>query len=429
MRDLDLLLEKHPLPSWRPLSAIVMALLGGALLWAAVARVDRVATAPGVVAPQGQVRVVQHLEGGIVSEILVREGAAVSAGQPLVRLDLGAEALNADEIRIGLDSLRLERARLLAEALQIDFAPPGDATGRQPDLAEAERATFQSRRREHESSLAVLRDQRTQKELAVQSIGARLRAAKARFGPLSEQREIAQTLSGRKLMRRTEALALERQYQELKGEIADLEVALPLAQAALAEARERELFERNRFRNAANDRLRAVEVEIARRREELSRADSQQRRTVVVSPIDGVVKSLRANTLGGVLRPGEPILEIVPSRERLVIEARLSPDDIGHVRLGQAARVKLATYDFLTYGALDGRVSRLAADANRDESGAYYFPIVIETDRDHLAVGADRYPLSAGMTAQVDIRLGDRSFLRYLIEPALKLREEAFGER
>lgn len=429
MSALETLLERHPLPTWRPTAAIVMALLTGGLGWASLAQVERIAIAPGVVAPHGQVRVVQHLEGGIVEQLNVRNGDAVTAGQPLLTIDLGEEGLNADEIQIRVDALTLERARLLAETLQVDLAMPDAAAARQPDLARAERATYTSRRREYESGQAVLRDQRTQRELAVESILARMKAGRSKLEPLSQQRDIAQALAERQLMKRTEALSLERQYQELLGELADLEVALPLAQSALAEARERELFERNRFRNAANDRLRAVEIELARQSELLGRAQRQVRRTVVESPIDGVVTSLSVNTIGGVVRPGEPILEVVPSRERLVIEAKLSPDDVGHVTAGQPARVKLSTYDFFRYGALDGDVARIAADATADENGVYYFQMVIQPDQDHLAVGDQQYPLSAGMAAQVEVKLGSRSVIEYLISPVLKLRDEAFRER
>lgn len=428
MSRLDEIADAHPLPTWRPITWCALALAVGGVVWASQARVDRIAKASGVVAPQGQVRTVQHLEGGIVEQILVREGDAVAAGDPLLQIDLGEGALNADEIQVRLDALTLERARLLAEALQVDLALPEAASKRQPALAKAERAAYQSRRREYESSLAVLRDQRAQKELSIQSIAARLKAARARLAPLDEQRSIAQTLSDRKLMRRTEALTREREYQLLKGEIADLKVALPLAQTALAEARKLEMFERNRFRKAANDRLREVEIDIARQSELLARARRQAQRTVVASPIDGVVKNLSVNTIGGVVRAGQPILEIVPSDETLVIEARLSPDDVGQVRVGQPVKVKISTYDYMRYGALPGEIARVAADANTTEQGQYYFQIVVAPAAQHLSVGEARYRLSPGMTAEVDINLGQRTVLRYLLAPILKLREDAFRE-
>ena len=152
-------------------------------------------------------------------------------------------------------------------------------------------------------------------------------------------------------------------------------------------------------------------------------------RTEVVSPIDGVIQDMKINTIGGVAGPGEPIVEIVPSKERLVVEAQLSPSDIGHVAVGQPATIKITTYDFLTYGSLQGRIVNVSADTNEDAEGNHFFRLIVETDSDHLQVGEERYPIAPGMQAQVDIELGQRSVLRYIVEPVLKLREEAFRDR
>lgn len=429
MSALDQTLKDFPRPSWRTAAWSVIGVMGAGLLWASMATLDRIALADGVVAPQGRVRAVQHLEGGIADKILVRDGDVVEAGQELLHIDLGAGGLNTDEIQVRLDALRLERARLLAETAQIDLHLPAEESARQPDLARAEAALYKSRRREYDSRLAMLRDQKSQRELEVQSISTRLDAARRRMVPLREQRDIAETLSAAKLMARSQALTLAREYETVEGEIRALEVGLPQAQAALAEARERELHERNRFRNEASERLRLVEAEVARQRELLNRADDQAHRTVLRSPISGVVKNLSVHTIGGVVRPGEPVLEIVPSDENLVLEAQLSPNDIGHVAVGQPVTIKIATYDYMTYGALDGWVSHIAADATIDDAGRHFFRLIIETDSDALHVGEDAYPISPGMTATADIKLGERSVFRYLIDPIAKLRDEAFRDR
>ena len=152
-------------------------------------------------------------------------------------------------------------------------------------------------------------------------------------------------------------------------------------------------------------------------------------RAEILSPIDGIVQDMKINTIGGVVGPAEPIVEIVPSKERLVVEAQLSPSDIGHVAVGQPATVKISTYDFLTYGSLSGQIVNVSADSNADAEGNHFFRLIVETDSDRLQVGAQSYPISPGMQAQVDIELGQRSVLRYIIEPALKLRDEAFRDR
>ena len=429
MSEIDALLKRFPLPSWRPFAFAVIGLSVIGAAWASVAELDRIAAAPGVVAPKGQVRTVEHLEGGVAAAIFVREGDRVSAGQALAQVELGGGGLNDAEILVRLDALRLERARLIAEANSIDMSLPQAEAARQPDLADAEKAAYRSRKREYESSLAVLRDQRTQREQEIESLAIRMAAAKRRLEPLAQQAEIARKLVDKQLMPRSAGLGFDRDLKEVEAELKTLEAALPQAQSALGEARERELFERNRFRKTAAERLREVEVDIARQDELYRRATAQAQRTIVASPIDGVVKNLRLTSVGAVVPAGEPIMEIVPTSEKLVIEARLSPLDVGHVSLGQPARVKIATYDFLTYGVLEGEVTHIAADVDQQRDGEPYFRLIVETEADHLASGGRRLPISAGMTADVDLLLGTRSVLRYLVEPILRLREEAFRDR
>lgn len=427
--DLDQLIAGSPTPSWRTLAWLVIAVIIGAGVWASVAELDRIAVAQGVVAPKSRVRTVQHLEGGIVEKIMVSEGDRVKAGQPLVQLDLGVGGLNTNEIQVRLDSLRLERSRLQAEASQIDLHLPDEETARQPDLSDAERAAYKSRKREYETSLAVLRDQRSQKELEVDSIATRLSAARSRLEPIRGQLDIADKLAPSNLMPKMQALGITRDYKDVEGEIAALEASLPQAQSSLAEARQRELYERNRFRKDAAERLREVETEIARQVELQARATDRMNRTVVPSPIDGVVKTLSLNTIGGVIGAGEPIAEIVPSGEKLVIEAQVSPNDIGLIRVGQPATVKISTYDYLSYGTLEGNISQIAADATVDSEGKHFFRIIVEVARDHLEADGRRFPISAGMKADIDLLLGKRTVLRYLIEPVLKLRRESFRDR
>ncbi len=172
-----------------------------------------------------------------------------------------------------------------------------------------------------------------------------------------------------------------------------------------------------------------VEVEIRRIDELLAEATAQSGRTLIRSPTDGIVKNLRINTIGGVVRPGEPILDIVPECDRLVVEARLDPADRGYVRVGQPALVKLTTYDYVRYGGLEGEVVRIAPDSDVTQAGRPYFRVVVETRKTWLGDTKDSLPISVGMQATVDIRTGRRTVLDYLLRPVLKLKSEAFRER
>lgn len=429
MTGLDRILTRFPVPSWQPLAWLTMIMLAGAATWASVTELDRVAVASGSVVPRGEVRVVQHLEGGIVTAIHVREGDEVEEGQPLVRLDLGSGGLNAEEIEVRLDGLELERARLLSEYASLALSLPGAPSRRQPQLAEAERAAFLSRRREHESNLTVLREQKRQRELEIRSIDSRIESLRRSLDIAKAQYDMAHRLGQQQLVPEMQVLDLAGEVERMEGEMASLRIARPAAERAHLEAEERLVNERHRFHKDAAERLREVELEIARQRELYERASSQEVRTEILSPIDGVVQDMKINTIGGVVGPAEPIVEIVPSKERLVVEAQLSPADVGHVAVGQPATVKISTYDFLTYGSLQGRIVNVSADTNQDAEGQHYFRLIVETDSDSLEVGEETYPISPGMQAQVDIGLGRRSVLRYIVEPVLRLRDEAFRDR
>ncbi|MBL4720707.1 MAG: HlyD family type I secretion periplasmic adaptor subunit, partial [Alphaproteobacteria bacterium] len=201
------------------------------------------------------------------------------------------------------------------------------------------------------------------------------------------------------------------------------------ARAALADAVARQDEERERFITRSVEQLNTVELQYARVRELLNQASDQELRTEIRSPINGVVKNMRHNTIGGVVRPGEPLMEIVPADGKLVIEAQLNPVDRGYVQKGQRAIVKISTYDFVRYGGLEGVVSRIGADTNVTPAGDSYYEVIVETEKSYLGEQKGVLPISPGMQATVDIHTGTRSVLNYLIKPVLKLRHEAFRER
>ncbi|MDJ0896113.1 MAG: HlyD family type I secretion periplasmic adaptor subunit [Alphaproteobacteria bacterium] len=423
------LIDRNRRPPWRGAAWAIVLAVCAFVGWTMWAQIDEVAIAVGEVKPQGRTKVVQHLEGGIIQEILVSEGDAVSPGDVVVRLDLAAEGINREDILVQLDGLALKRTRLQAEASGAELSLPEELVQRLPDVAASERQSFQARAARQNSVLSVIEEQIRQRESELRELEARRRAVAQDYALSRERFEISESLLVDGLTSRMEHLQLQRDLKRLSGEIAVIKQAMPRARASIEEGKARLVQERDRFRDEIADEMSEVELAIARSRELLQRATRQIQRADIRSPTNGVVKNMRYNTIGGVVRPGEPIMDIVPSEDSLIIEARLHPVDRGYVRAGQDATVKISTYDFVRYGSLDGSVQQISADTIVDQDGQPYYRVIVATDRAYLGENEGSLPISPGMQATVDIHTGQRTVADYLVRPVLKLRHEAFRER
>lgn len=427
---LQSLADSYPLPNWRLAARAAMVALALFLAWAALAHLDEVAIASGEVVPEGRVKVIQHLEGGVVRDIYVTDGVVVSEGQPLLQLELSANSINRDELQVRLDGQILQRARLKAEvggATAIVF--PAEEAQRQPGLVASETRNFDSRHQALKASVAVLNDQARQKALEVQELEARQRALAASLRLARERLSMSSELMKSGLTARMEHVQMQGQVEELDGQMSTIAASIPRAKASQSEAQSRIEEEQARFNRTVQGELSELEMNIARTRELLSQASDQQRRTQVTSPVDGIVKNLRANTIGGVVKAGEPIMEIVPLHDRLQVDAKLNPADRGYVQLGQRATVKVSAYDYTTYGGLEGEVILVAPDTTIGQDNQPYYRVVVQTDKAFLGDETTRHPITAGMQATVDIHTGTRTVLHYLVKPVIKLRHEAFRER
>jgi len=431
---LSRLAHHYPLPTWRPLARVAALLTLAFVVWAGVARLDEVAIAEGEVVPEGKVKVIQHLEGGTVREINVAEGDEVAEGTPLMLVELPVSSLNRDELQVRLDGYALQRARLKAEvsgAGVLSF-PEAEAK-RRPQLVESERRQFDARRQALRATVSVIQDQMRQKGLEVQEYESRQRGLINNLRLANERLEMSKDLMKSGLASRMDHVQLEGQVEELRGQLDTVHASIPRAQAAQQEAQSRIEEEQSRFQRTAQGELAEAELNYARTTELLSQASDQQRRTTISSPIDGIVKNLRSNTIGGVIRPGDPIMEIVPLHDRLQIEARLNPMDRGYVQVGQAATVKISAYDYTTYGGLDGQVILVAPDTTvpqtQSANAQPYYRVVVQTDRAYIGPESAKRLISPGMQASVEIHTGTRTVMEFLVKPVLKLRHEAFRER
>ena len=430
MNRLDGLEKKAGARGWRRTALLVTLTIAALIAWANFAELEEVAVASGEVVPQGQVKVIQHLEGGIISQIFVAEGDRVEAGDLLLQLDRGISGSNRDEVQIELDSLILARARLVAESQGTVLVFPDNEAERRPELVQAERHTYEGHKLELQSTVAVLHEQMRQRELDVSQIRAQLNSTKNNLALTLERFVMSEDLLAEGLTPKIEHVQIKQEVEKLQGEMEELKSAIPRAEASITEAKARLNEEKLRATRVALEELSDVQRRIAGAREKLNRATDQVVRTEISSPIAGVVQTMRHHTIGGVARPGEPLMEIVPTQERMVVEAKLNPTDIGYVRVGQSSVVKVSTYDFSRYGGLDGHIVSISPDSHVDSNtGKSYFRVIAETDKNYLGANPGELPIAPGMEATLDIHTGSKTVMQYLLKPVVKVKSEAFRER
>ncbi|HEY1102326.1 MAG TPA: HlyD family type I secretion periplasmic adaptor subunit [Burkholderiaceae bacterium] len=391
--------------------------------------VESVVIAPGRVIPSDQVKVVQHLEGGIVNAVLVKEGEKVKQGQPLVEIDLGGNSLNLEELTVRNASLQATRARLLAESQGKTFTRASLSKDIDDSVFQAEAGAYEARMLEQRGVVDSAESQLAQTRSKLIEQQERVNALSARMSLYKKEVELSQQLLEEKLIPQLEVLEKQRQYESTRGDLATARQALVSAGSAITEAQGKVLEAQGRFRRRASDELATAERQLASITEDLSRAKLQRSRTVVRASADGVIKGLRNPAPGWVVKPGEQIMEVVPDKKQISIEAKLNPSDRGYVHTGQHARIKVTAYDFLRYGAIDGKVSIVGADADSDPSNPAarsYYRLLIATDKEF--VGIPERQVTAGMEVEVDLLVGRDPFIWYMLRPVLKAQREAFQE-
>lgn len=426
--SLDTILNDLGAPGWRAPQRRFMALFVIILLWMIIGRVDRVVTAPGKVIPFDKVKVIQHLEGGIIKEILVRENQEVKAGDPLVQLDLATSGINSGEMNARMATLKLAKIRLEAESEGVEPVWPENMLAQFPQIIAAEQATYMSKRDERNSAFAALDNTVLQSRQRMAESRERLASLESSLLIANKEMAISEELVKDKLTSQLEHFQRQNNKERMVGEIAQLRQAIIGAQAAINESIARRKQEEARFKRESVNEIGEFERRMASLTEELSRANEQEDRSIIRAPIDGVVKNLRFQSPGNVVKPGEPIMEVVPLKDQLVIELKLNPADRGYVNLRQEALVKISTYDFYRYGGLIGTVKGIAADTDIGRNEEQFYRVIVSTDKTWLGDQPGLYPITPGMLGEVDIKVDTQMILWSLLRPVLKLKTEALRE-
>jgi adhesin transport system membrane fusion protein len=402
-------------------------------LWANQAVLDEVTQGEGRVIPSSTVQVIQNLEGGTVAEILVREGQIVDAGQPLLRIDNIVTITSEADLR----QRRLAKLATIAR-LEAEIAGAGEATEIgfpeellqiAPEIAAEEMELFQARQLQLNSQIAVFEDQVSQRETELNELNGRERSIQQQLGLALEELAITKPLADQGVVSQVELLRLEREVADLQSQIDAVRLSRPRAQAALEEAKGRIEERLVTFRTEASQILSEQRVEFNSIEQSLRQYQDRANRTAVTSPVRGTVKTIFIKTIGGVIQPGQDLVEVVPIEDTLLVEAQIRPSDIAFIRPQQPAVVKISAYDFSTYGGLDAVVEEISADTIQNERGEHFFRVRLRTDRSFLGSTENPLPIIPGMTASVDILTGHKTVLEYLLRPILRARDTALRER
>jgi membrane fusion protein, adhesin transport system len=408
------------------LAGVVATFLG----WAATAPLDILTMAQGEVTPIGQVKEVQHLEGGIVREILVHEGDRVSPGQPLVELEATASGADLAELNVRVRSLLISEARLDAEA-GLAEAPvfPAELLVDRADAIARERELFDTRMGRLANERAGLDEQLHQSEAALNELRARQRNNRRSLELLNEQIKISNDLLKQQITSRYNHLTLLREASELQKAIEEDAAASVRIESAIAQARLGDASAVAAFVEDAKTQLAEIRRSIDELAERQHKLTDTVGRTVLRAPVEGIIKTLRARTIGGVVQPGQTVVDIVPVESGLVVEAKLLPQDVGYVQVGQQASLRLASADASRYGALPATVQLVSPDTLVDDKGRAYYLVRLETQGIEFMRGAQHYRLLPGVQVVAGIHTGQRTVLEYLLEPFLGNLELALRER
>jgi adhesin transport system membrane fusion protein len=371
---------------------LIIAVIAGGIIWASQARVEEITKGDAKIISRSREQVIQSLEGGILAEMNVREGSIVNRGDVLLKIDPTRAQSSYREALSKVIGLKATIARLRAEA----YSQPlvfDDQVKLDPAVVSQETKAYESRKRGLDDSVRALQ---SSYDLSMREI------------------HLAEPLAARGLLSEVELLRMRRQANDIQAQIVE---------------------RRNRYQSEANTELVRLELELGQTTENLvGRADIVER-TTITAPVHGTVKNVRVNTIGGVIQPGEHILEIVPLEDQLLVEGKIKPSDVAFLRLGLPAMVKITAYDFAIYGGLKGHVEHISPDTLKDDQKAAsgrpddtYYRVLILTDKSSLTAGGKEMPIIPGMIATVEIRTGEKTILDYLLKPVLKAKE-AFRER
>jgi len=421
--DEDLPLERHVI------LLVICGFFALFFLWASFATLDETTRGTGKVIPSREIQKISSLEGGIIDQILVKEGDAVKQGQLLAKLrDVAASSdLGSNETR--MLGLKATIARLQAEANGTTPQFPDDVMSKYPESVTTEMNAYKADKEKIDTQITVLQQQKSQRSQEMNELQIKASDLKGQLALAHEERDMVAPLVDKGSAPKMELLQLDRSIKEKETDLNATTAAMPRARSAIAEADARIQDLQNSAKAQAQTELAAKSQEMEALQKGIVNLKDKSDRTEIKSPVDGYVQQLKVYTVGGVVQPGQDFIEVVPTGDKLVVEARIKPQDIAFLYKDQPAMVKITAYDFSIYGGLKGKVVGISPDAVTDEKGESFYLVKVETDEANLHRKGKVLPIIPGMVATVDILTGQKTVMEYLLKPFVKTLTSSMNER
>ena len=399
------------------------------LIWASLAEIDEITRGNGDVIPYGQNQIIQNLEGGIVDSILVKEGQTVKAGEVILKINNAKSTSISRTNEMKYYELEAKRLRLFAEANQLAFKAPKVEDIELRTQIKLSENLYRSNKKEFNAKDNSLINQIEQKKQAYKEASAKVKSLKKSLEFVTQEIQMTAPMVKEGIKSKVDFLKLKREANSIENDIEAAKLSLPRLKSAINEFINKRKESQQLFINSAKKELNEVIAEISRLKTQQIAFSDQVDRTMVKSPVEGIVQKLFVNTVGGVIKPGADLVEIVPTNKKLYLEIKIKPSDIAFLHPGAEAKVKISAYDFAIHGGLIGKVVNISPDTITDKKENTFYLIHVTTERNYL--GTEDHPLKIipGMTVSVDIITGQKTVMQYILKPILKSKQYVFSER
>lgn len=399
------------------------------IFWANFASIDEIARGSGEVVPSGENQIVQNLEGGIVEELLVREGEIVKKGQVLLKINNKKSESTFETNFLQSYALSAKIIRLKAQSDGKEFEYKGKVDSKMKPLIENEKSLYKSNLKQLDSKTNAFKNQLIQKRNTIADVKSQKNSSASSLSMIREEINTITPLVKRGLSSKVDLLTLKRERNSISQQYKSAKLAIPRLEAEIAEIKNRISEAKHLFQSKSKEELGDALAKLQSLDANKGALEDQVLRTLVRAPMNGVVQKLFVHTISGVVKPAQDLVEIVPVDNKLIIEVKVKPSDIAFIYANQKAKVKFSAFDYSIYGGLEGKVVHISADTVKDEENNRFYIIRIQTDKNSFKRDEKELNIIPGMTVDVDILTGKKTVMDYILKPILKTKQYTFTER